>query len=262
MTNSSNLGRHIIPRWTNKTANPPNNLQAGEIATSLVGDGRIWVGRPPNTPILLRPGMSISEVQAAIASEAQAREQAIDSEAQARQAAIDNLVLAVGEPSASPPTAPVVGQRWLELTGNGQPAYPWPWEWDGERWLSLFVWSCLAGTGRNTGNADGNISPNLPPSNFSKFWLDSVRISATKTNNSQLIVTLEKVTRYDNQFSRLASHTWPSGTEINSPQHVYPQIAPSIKPLGNLTNFHWAIAASGQNIEYRASIQINLKIAR
>jgi hypothetical protein len=53
----------------------------------------------------------------------------------------------------APPTAPVVGQRWVEVTGGNAEIYDFAWIWAGNEWRSDRLYTIGVGTGRISGGA-------------------------------------------------------------------------------------------------------------
>jgi hypothetical protein len=52
----------------------------------------------------------------------------------------------------APPTTPVVGQRWIEVTGGGVEIYDFAWTWSGTEWRSDRLYTIGTGTGRTGGS--------------------------------------------------------------------------------------------------------------
>jgi hypothetical protein len=55
--------------------------------------------------------------------------------------------------SATAPTAPSIGARWIELLPSGLDRHPWEWVWVGTEWQSSEVFATGAGSGRISGSA-------------------------------------------------------------------------------------------------------------
>lgn len=270
MTANNWGGGRIVPRWSKSTSQPPTNLQTGEIASSLTGEA-VFVGRPPLTPLVLRPGLTQQQLNEAIASETQALaqadqdlSQAIAAEASTRQQGINDLQQAIaqfiGSASQSPPANPVQGQKWWELDLMSAPLYPWPWVWlaSVNRWVSDREWISTAAPGRITGNDQtGAVGLTLPP--YSRVWLDTAYLTVTK-NSSAYTWSLRKVLRYDNQFASLISASWQSNTQMITPVTY---TIPILETLDPVTGLDWRMTVvAGQPADIRFTASLYLRVYR